>query len=1187
MQIKVKPIFYHPMKIFKLFIFALCFSLTVQNAFSQTKKVNKENYSLLWKIESDSVKKSSYLFGTMHLKDKRVFEFSDSVLVKFYDADVLTLEVNFDSMAVYQFKKSIAQAETKTFYREIFTDEELEKIEGKTKNTEIDWKNIKNKNLREIEDWFERYEDKKSEKMPVFLDAYLFTRAKDCGIKVVGLENYEEHLKLYDSLSLKVKKEFITSQIDSFPNFMLTKEEMITIYREGNIEKISTFINLIDTGYRDEIIEKRNINMVNALEPLLKENSVFTAVGAAHLQGEKGMIELLKRKGYKVTPVNASFTGIADSLLEIEYINAWEKYIDTVSGFSLDVPCKPLSFSAYGGMIDMKVAYDLSQGPVYYFYAIPAPYASVGDDPAKLMEVMVERFNKIQNTGVISKKKVEFKGIKGIEVKLRMNYLFEVKVKIFLVNNHVYFFMVGNTEKDYNSDKAERFFNSLVFFEPEEKEPLDVKDWQEFSNETAAFSVLFPTKSFYQNQDVPDPDDPEAPMTKLHIHYSMNAEKQEVYLLRWNNLPVGYYYDNDSNVFQAIFSSLFGEDYVFDPDKTKTFVDGGTIGYEPAETRIENDFEFKVRTYLRGNRIYLLMAQGKKGNLSTDAGYFFDSFKPLPFLPSSYTTQKIDELSILFPSKPVLSDEYDDNNYSWAGNISYRTYSAGDENSGLLYSVKVQTLPKYYRITSIDSFYVGLEDAFVDYDQRVTDISTGYLDNGLYYRKGTIISDLSENKTRYMYFLKGNKSFEVYAFSNLEKIQDSLISSVFLSAGIDEFTERTDLFSSKWPEILSNLKSGDSLAFHEAKKAFDYYQFDSTEIDLLYDALSLNFQDSVERYGIKEKILYVIEELHDERAPEILSELYLKDKMYDGHIISTLNEIVSDKEAIFSLLKEKTPQNIMYYQSHRVLSGLFDSSFFYKIDPVLLSDICAGNQYLHRAFLKLICEKWDSLNLEDIESSGISGNVIKWYNIALDSISKYTPDSTEFYDFEDIITSGIDFFRHLNNSDYDELVKKIDKFDYTGFQSKIIEYNLSRNFPIKPSLWKKVMKDESTGWQLIESLNGSGNFGKIPPAYVKEEHLALLALKDYFYYDDYVPEHIELLEMRNINRNGKMLKYYIFEFSYEGSPEKYLAISGGFEKTSTKLILDNMYCDYSYNEIKNKGDKEKEIQQLVRWVVEE
>jgi len=55
--------------------------------------------------------------------------------------------------------------------------------------------------------------------------------------------------------------------------------------------------------YENILVNYRNANWVKQLKVIMKNESVFIAVGAGHLLGEKGLIKLLKAEGYVVEPV--------------------------------------------------------------------------------------------------------------------------------------------------------------------------------------------------------------------------------------------------------------------------------------------------------------------------------------------------------------------------------------------------------------------------------------------------------------------------------------------------------------------------------------------------------------------------------------------------------------------------------------------------------------------------------------------------------------------------------------------------------------------------------------------------------------------------------------------------------------------------------------------------------------------
>ncbi len=58
-----------------------------------------------------------------------------------------------------------------------------------------------------------------------------------------------------------------------------------------------------DKKYEELLLNKRNINWISQLKTIMPKESVFVAVGAGHLVGEKGLLTLLRNEGYKVEPL--------------------------------------------------------------------------------------------------------------------------------------------------------------------------------------------------------------------------------------------------------------------------------------------------------------------------------------------------------------------------------------------------------------------------------------------------------------------------------------------------------------------------------------------------------------------------------------------------------------------------------------------------------------------------------------------------------------------------------------------------------------------------------------------------------------------------------------------------------------------------------------------------------------------
>jgi uncharacterized protein YbaP (TraB family) len=98
------------------------------NALSQ----QKPHYSLLWRISGKGLTQPSYLFGTMHVKDKRAFNFSDSVMLALQQCRHFALEVHPDTV-MKELYNLIANNDTLRNIDKLLSKEEYEQLSNKFK----------------------------------------------------------------------------------------------------------------------------------------------------------------------------------------------------------------------------------------------------------------------------------------------------------------------------------------------------------------------------------------------------------------------------------------------------------------------------------------------------------------------------------------------------------------------------------------------------------------------------------------------------------------------------------------------------------------------------------------------------------------------------------------------------------------------------------------------------------------------------------------------------------------------------------------------------------------------------------------------------------------------------------------------------------------------------------------------
>ena len=117
-----------------------------------------------------------------------------------------------------------------------------------------------------------------------------------------------------DSIPYKLQAEQLVSYID---NAMKggddDKElsEMMEAYKSQDLKKLEEMLMKSDpsiSNYTDILLYNRNHNWIEKLKELLPEKSLLIAVGAGHLPGKEGCINLLRLQGYKVTPVKNKVT---------------------------------------------------------------------------------------------------------------------------------------------------------------------------------------------------------------------------------------------------------------------------------------------------------------------------------------------------------------------------------------------------------------------------------------------------------------------------------------------------------------------------------------------------------------------------------------------------------------------------------------------------------------------------------------------------------------------------------------------------------------------------------------------------------------------------------------------------------------------------------------------------------------
>lgn len=139
------------------------------------------------------------------------------------------------------------------------------------------------------------------------LDTTIQTIAREEGKTVLALETVEQQMELVLGGSISRQAERLMEAIaaDMSGKAIEIAKKIADAYIEQDVDEIGVI--MVDESEDEEagnrIIYLRNANWAGQLPAIFAENPTFVAVGAAHLPGEKGLLQLLREQGYTVEPV--------------------------------------------------------------------------------------------------------------------------------------------------------------------------------------------------------------------------------------------------------------------------------------------------------------------------------------------------------------------------------------------------------------------------------------------------------------------------------------------------------------------------------------------------------------------------------------------------------------------------------------------------------------------------------------------------------------------------------------------------------------------------------------------------------------------------------------------------------------------------------------------------------------------
>ena len=266
--------------------------------------------AFFWQVDSD--KATVYLMGSIHFADKSFYPLRKEIEDVFKKSDTLVVELDINKIDHNAYNRLLVE---KGIYKDGSTIKDA--ISEKT------WLQLEQR----LEQLKISYDDVKSYRPGILvltltamqvmqmgfdpglgIDAHFLNKAASDAPakKIIELETLEQQVNLF--LNIPNGDLLLKESLYSLDESELMMADMVRYWKTGDKEKMNKmlFEDALNeypafSAIYDSLFYERNHQMVSKIDEMLKQQgSYFVVVGSGHLIGEKGIVNALKEKGYKI-----------------------------------------------------------------------------------------------------------------------------------------------------------------------------------------------------------------------------------------------------------------------------------------------------------------------------------------------------------------------------------------------------------------------------------------------------------------------------------------------------------------------------------------------------------------------------------------------------------------------------------------------------------------------------------------------------------------------------------------------------------------------------------------------------------------------------------------------------------------------------------------------------------------------
>lgn len=847
--------------------------------------------SLLWEITGNGLKKSSWLFGTMHVSDKMVFHLGDSFYHALKAADIVALENNPEYWQE-EYTKSI-------FYRSSGN--------GRYQDGANYGRNLPNDYLRITSFAIDSYEEAIKAAMAAepamingmmyrtygskmddfeedtFLDMYIFQVGKKLGKRLTGVENFSESEKLvmeaYRDMMKDRNKKRMSNDFEGMATYSRKLEEA---YRKGDLDMLDSLqkLTVVSDAFQEKFLYKRNEIQAHSIDTIIRHASLFVGVGAAHLPGKRGVIEMLRAMGYHLRPVMMDERNSLqkESIDKMRAPSAFHMQTAPDSFYTVSIPGdKFYRFTEWSGM-DMAQYADMANGSYYVVNRIKTNHLSWGHS-VDLVARKIDSLLYENIPGKILKKTPIVKdGYKGFDITNRTRRGDYQRYQVYITPFEMIVFKIsGNGEYVNNGDEAQRFFGSIKLRE------YNSNAWVSYQPSTGGFIADLPhIPSILKDRNYG---------TDRLEYAAVDAKTGNSFLIMKANIHNYNFLEEDSFDLNLLNESYSYSSFI-DKQLAQKFL--RQQGYPALEAKYRHtDGSFSMARYiLRGPVYYAVIAHYKTENADTKR--FLNSFQITPFIypvskPRKDSAMKYTVNSPVFPEpteqeiklagvEALMRAEFEEDGDMnlFGGNSDAQSSFIGNDTTGEKILVTHLSPAKYSYLKDSAALwsqdfleiFTGENSLIKKYDIEKK-LPNGYLSRELGF------TDTGSSRTILTKFLyKDGNFFSLSTLTDTLSRKSSFIEQFFSSftpadslKGVSQFARKTDTY-------FKDFFSSDSVISKKARKSLYQLSFDSLDIPAIKSAIQSLSWEIPDYLTIKSYLITRLGSLKDSSVVSYLKTLY-------------------------------------------------------------------------------------------------------------------------------------------------------------------------------------------------------------------------------------------------------------------------------------------------------------------------